>query len=494
MTRKTAAIMLQGTGSDVGKSLVVAGLCRLFARRGLRVRPFKPQNMSNNAAVTSDGGEIGRAQALQALACGVEPTSDMNPVLLKPESDKGSQVVLQGRVWGSSGAMDYQKHRTAFLPAVMESFGRLAGASDLVIVEGAGSVSEVNLRKGDIANMGFAVEAGVPVALVADVDRGGAIASLVGSHALLTREERALLKGYIINKFRGDLALFAPAIDIISERTGLTCFGVLPWFSGASKLPAEDSLALSSGATGATPGCKREDKIKIRVLALSRLSNFDDFDPLAAEDDVDFAFVPPGTPLPGDADLVIIPGTKATLADLSFLRGQGWDVDILAHVRRGGRVLGICGGYQMLGEELLDPLGIESANDKYAAGLGLLPTQTVMESAKTLRRFSAVTEEGDAIEGYEIHMGVTDTGSSQAMFELDGKPEGARSADGKIQGCYVHGLFTSDGYRARFLSAFRGGRAEGAAYGKTVEETLDALADHMEKNLDVESLAKIAGL
>lgn len=491
--KKTAAVMLQGTGSDVGKSLLAAGLCRLFTRRGLRVRPFKPQNMSNNAAVTADGGEIGRAQALQARACGVEPTSDMNPVLLKPESDRGCQIVLQGRVWGAAGAMDYQRQRSQLMPYVMESYDRLRDESDLVIVEGAGSISEVNLRDGDIANMGFAVRANVPVALVADIDRGGAIASIVGSHSLLPPGERELLKGYIVNKFRGDIALFSSAIDIVRERTGLGCLGVVPWFSDASKLPAEDSLALTKGEGGGADGA--EGRIKIRALSLSRISNFDDFDPLAAEEGVDFAFVPPGQPIPGDADLVIIPGTKATIADLAFLRAQGWDVDILAHVRRGGSVLGICGGYQMLGCGVSDPLGVESSPEEESRGLGLLAVDTVLGDEKELRRFSSKTEEGIVVDGYEMHMGVT-TGrdAGRPMFWLDGKPEGAVSADGKTRGCYVHGLFTSDEYRARCLSAFRGGHVNSLAYDRMVEETLDELANHAEENLDVEALGGIAGL
>lgn len=492
MTKKTAAIMLQGTGSDVGKSLITAGLCKLFARRGLRVRPFKPQNMSNNAAVTADGGEIGRAQALQARACGVEPTSDMNPVLLKPESDRGSQIVLQGRVWGAAGAADYQKYRSQLLPRVMESYDRLRDAADLVIVEGAGSISEVNLRDGDIANMGFAVRAGIPVALVADIDRGGAIAAVVGSHALLPTGERELLKGYIVNKFRGDAALFSSAIGVISERTGLACFGVVPWFYGARKLPAEDSLALSNDDKKRECGGSR---IKICALSLSRISNFDDFDPLAAESGVDFEFIKPGQPIPGDAELVIIPGTKATLADLAFLREQGWDVDIMAHVRRGGSVLGICGGYQMLGRSVSDPMGIESAEGASSKGLGLLDVETVIGDEKTLRRFSSATEEGIAVDGYEMHMGVT-TGPDAArpMILLNGKAEGAKSADGRILGCYVHGLFASDEYRARWLSSFRVTHVSSLAYSRMVEETLDELASCLEKSLDVESLAKIAGL
>ncbi|MDR1886227.1 MAG: cobyric acid synthase, partial [Synergistaceae bacterium] len=348
--RRTPALMLQGTGSDVGKSLLAAGLCRYFARLGYRVRPFKPQNMSNNAAITSDGGEIGRAQALQARACGVEPTVDMNPVLLKPEGENGSQVIVRGRALGVMRADEYWKFRRTLMPSVLESFGSLCGEADLVLAEGAGSPSEVNLRDGDIANMGFAVAAGVPVVLVADVDRGGAIASIVGTCSLLEDAERDYLRGCVINKFRGDRRIFEPAIEIIRSRSGLECLGVMGWFGEASRLPAEDSQGLPGGG-----GASGRGGIKICVLSFSRISNFDDFDPLAAERDVSLSFVKPGEAIPGDACLVILPGTKSTIAELDFVRRQGWDVDIAAHIRRGGHVLGICGGYQMLGREVADP-------------------------------------------------------------------------------------------------------------------------------------------
>lgn len=493
------ALMIQGTASDAGKSLVVAGLCRLFTRRGLNVLPFKPQNMSNNAAITADGGEIGRAQALQARACGAEPVNDMNPVLLKPESDRGSQIVVQGRARATMTAVDYLDYKRTLMPRVMESYNRLRDRADLVVVEGAGSISEVNLRTGDISNMGFACGANIPVLLVADIDRGGAIASIVGSWMLLPDNERALLKGYIMNKFRGDLDVLAPALDVIRERSGLPCMGVLNWFEGASRFPAEDSFALAGGAdrrTGKTDGSG--EKIKIYVLALSRISNFDDFDPLSAETDVELAYVRPGEAVPGDGDLVIIPGTKSSIGDMEFLRSRGWDVDIAAHVRRGGRVIGICGGYQMLGKTISDPHAVENPEPRTIRGLGLIDVSTVMEPLKTLRRFSAHTEYGDTIAGYEIHMGSTNgPGTATPMFYLDGVAEGAVSEDGRAFGCYVHGLFTSDSYRARFLSAWRGGEEIGVerrSYEKQIDEALDELADHMERQLDIDAVARTAGV
>lgn len=494
-TRRTPALMIQGTGSDVGKSLIVAGLCRAFTRRGLSVLPFKPQNMSNNAAITADGGEIGRAQALQARACRADSTVHMNPVLLKPESDRGSQVVVQGHVRDVVQATEYLSYRRTLMPDVLDSFGRLCDSADLVVVEGAGSAAEVNLSDGDIANMGFALAADVPVVLLADIDRGGSLASIVGTYHLLSEPERALLCGYMINKFRGDYSVFEPSIEIIRRYTGLPCLGVLQWFDAASKLPAEDSLALGKkdGRASGADGCM--DTIRIAVLQLSRISNFDDFDALAAEGDVELSFVKPGEAIPGDADLVILPGTKSTLADMDFLRAQGWDVDIAAHLRRGGRVLGICGGYQILGKRIEDPHGIESPAGSSVEGLGLLDVVTVMAEEKTLRTFTAVTPDGLDVGGYEIHMGRTaGPDADRPMMHLDDVPEGAVSPDGKVSGCYIHGLFTSDSYRKSFLASFRSGRKSDLRYEDTVDETLDELADHVERYVDMEKMAKIAGL
>ena len=348
---RVPALMLQGTGSNVGKSLLVTGLCRAFARGGRRVRPFKPQNMSNNAAVTPESGEIGRAQALQARACGVPPSVHMNPVLLKPQTEIGAQVIVQGRVFGTCTARDYAKLKPDLMPYVLDSFAQLSREADLVLAEGAGSPAEVNLRQHDIANMGFAAAADLPVVLIGDIDKGGVIAALVGTHALLEPAERARLKGYLINKFRGDPRLFDEAHPIIAARTGMRSYGVVPWFERARLLPAEDILGLHENAAPA------HGAIKIAVPRFARIANFDDLDPLMAEPDVHVQIVAPGTALPGDADLVVLPGCKATLADLAALRAEGWDIDLAAHVRRGGAVLGICGGLQMLGRRIADPAG-----------------------------------------------------------------------------------------------------------------------------------------
>jgi adenosylcobyric acid synthase len=480
--------MLQGTGSDVGKSLLAAGLGRAYLRRGLAVRPFKPQNMSNNAAVTADGGEIGRAQALQARACGLAPNIDMNPVLLKPQTEVGAQVVVHGRVWGSAQAEAYQAMKPDLLPAVLESFGRLSDGADLVLVEGAGSAAEVNLRAGDIANMGFAEAAGVPVVLVADIDRGGVIASLVGTHALLAESERGLLAGTIINRFRGDVRLFDGGLEVIKARTGLACFGVVPYFADAHRLPAEDALAVER-----PPPVSGKARIRIAVPVFSRIANFDDLDPLAAEPDVEVEFVKPGRALPGDADLVILPGSKATLADLAVVRAEGWDLDIRAHLRRGGWLLGLCGGYQMLGRLISDPEGIEGSPGE-AEGLGLLDIDTTLSGDKTLVEAEGnEAASGAAVRGYEMHVGATKgPGLARPMLTLAGRPDGAVSEDGRVLGCYLHGLFAADQFRHAFLARLKLRAASGLAYETEVENTLDALAEHLEAHLDLDGLLAAA--
>ena len=477
------ALMIQGCGSNVGKSLLVAGLCRAARRRGLSVAPFKPQNMSNNAAVTVDGGEIGRAQALQALACGLEPHTDMNPVLLKPETDTGAQVVVQGRRLATVRARDYSALKPQLLVPVLESFRRLGAAHDIVIVEGAGSPAEVNLREGDIANMGFARAAEVPVVLVGDIDRGGVIAQIVGTQAVLDPADAGMVAGFIINKFRGDPALFDDGYRLIAARTGWTGFGVVPHFADASRLPAEDALDLG-GTAGGGP-------LKIACLALSRIANFDDLDPLKLEPSVGLTMVRPGEAVPGDTALIILPGSKSTRGDLAYLRRQGWDIDIAAHVRRGGHVLGICGGYQMLGTRIADPDGIEGAPGE-TPGLGLLDVATVMSADKRLTRTEAThAATGAPMNGYEIHIGRTDGPDRARPFaEVDGQPEGAVSADGRIMGSYLHGMFSGDAFRAAFLG--RLGAPSATSYGATVEATLDALADHLEAHLDVEGLLALA--
>ncbi len=483
------AIMLQGTGSDVGKSLLVAGLARAFTRRGLRVRPFKPQNMSNNAAVTSDGGEIGRAQALQARACGVPLHSDMNPVLLKPQTDIGAQLIVQGKVAGNVKAADYHTLKPTLMPRVLESFERLGRQADLVLVEGAGSPAEINLRAGDIANMGFAEAADVPVVLVGDIDRGGVIASLLGTVTLLQPSEQARLRGFIVNKFRGDPTLFKAGMDEITSRTGLQPLGLVPWFADAARLPAEDAASLDSRSFDL--GRRAERSIKIVVPRLPRIANFDDLDPLGAEPGVRLMLIPPGRALPGDADLILLPGSKATLADLAALREQGWDIDLQAHARRGGRIVGLCGGYQMLGRRVADPQGIEGPAGE-APGLGLLDVETVLEPVKSLQEIHARDAlSGAALHGYEMHMGRT-TGADTArpMLKPDGRDEGAVSADGQIAGCYLHGLFASDEFRRAFLAGF--GVTSTLAFDATVDAVLARLADHLAAAIDLDRLLEIA--
>ncbi len=487
---RVPALMLQGTGSVVGKSLLLAGLARAFARSGLKVRPFKPQNMSNNAAVTADGGEIGRAQALQARACFTEPVSDMNPVLLKPQSEMDAQIVVQGRIAANAGARDYYALKPSLLVKVLESFGRLAGDAELILVEGAGSPAEVNLRDSDIANMGFAEAADIPVALIGDIDRGGVIASLIGTHALLSPGERRRVKGYIVNKFRGDATLFEPAIGAIEERTGWDCFGVVPFFSPASALPAEDSMALEEGRYAkAMAGA---EAVTVAVPRLPRISNFDDLDPLAAEPGVTIDLVEPGRPLPVGAKLVLLLGSKTTIGDLAFLRAQGWDTDICAHLRQGGRVMGLCGGYQMLGKKISDGQGVEGAPGE-AEGLGLLDVTTRIEASKTLKEATGIeVTTGASVRGYEIHSGQTSgPDCARPMLDLEGRAEGARSADGKVMGCYLHGLFAADAFRRAFLKTL-GAKAAKADFEARIETTLDELADHLEAHIDVGRLLEIA--
>ncbi len=481
------AIMFQGTGSDVGKSLIVAGLARAFSNRGMKVRPFKPQNMSNNAAVTIDGGEIGRAQALQARAARVPPSVHMNPVLLKPQSETGAQIVVQGKVEGVARAAEYQKLKPGLMPRVLESFQRLKAEADLVLVEGAGSASEVNLRAGDIANMGFARAADVPVILIGDIDRGGVIASLVGTKAVVDPSDGNMIAGFIVNRFRGDPALFADGMKLIADKTGWTAIGLVPHFAEAARLPAEDALALNSAPTR-KPGAR----VRIAVPILPHISNFDDLDPLDAEPDVEVMRVRPGTPLPADADLVILPGSKATISDLAALRRAGFDIDILGHVRRGGRVLGLCGGYQMLGQRLHDPEGIEGLASS-VDGLGLLDVETRLTGEKRLVAVNGETATGEPFTGYEMHMGATDGPDCARPFArlADGTADGAVSADGRVMGTYVHGLFADDRQRAALINGL-GGTASGLDYEAGVESVLDALAAHLEAHLDVDRLLTIA--
>ncbi len=479
--------MIQGVGSDVGKSLVVAGLCRVFRNRGLTVRPFKPQNMSNNAAVTADGGEIGRAQALQARACGAPTSVHMNPVLLKPQSQIGSQIVVQGKVSGTANARDYQALKPRLMGAVLESFERLRAEADLVLVEGAGSAAEINLRANDIANMGFARAADVPVIVLGDIDRGGVIAQIVGTQMVIAPEDAAMVAGFLVNRFRGDPTLFETGLQAIAERSSWPSLGLIPYFADAARLPAEDALALDQrGDAGDAP-------ITIAVLQLPRISNFDDFDPLKAEPGVRLVFVRRGETIPVEAQLVIIPGSKATIADLAALRAQGWHIDLAAHVRRGGRVLGICGGYQMLGARIDDPEGIEGAAGG-CEGLGLLDVGTVMSASKTLEQVAGrCLIEGAPFAGYEMHIGRTQGPDAlRPVLEMaGGRRDGAMSANQNVRGVYVHGLFNDDRQRAAWLRWIGAGVSE-LAYEQGVEATLDALAAHLERHIDCDRILSLA--
>jgi adenosylcobyric acid synthase len=481
------ALMFQGTGSDVGKSLIVAGLARALASRGLKVLPFKPQNMSNNAAVTIEGGEIGRAQALQARAARVPSSVHMNPVLLKPQSEIGSQIVVQGRVYGKAKAADYQALKPELMGFVQESFARLKEEADIVLVEGAGSAAEVNLRANDIANMGFARACDVPVVLIGDIDRGGVIASLVGTKAVIDAEDAALIAGFLVNKFRGDPALFEHGMALVAATTGWEALGLIPFFAEARALPAEDALALDGARTA-----KAGAAVKIAVPVLPHIANFDDLDPLEAEPAVDLVRVRPGEALPADAALVILPGSKAVIADLKALHDAGFDVDIAAHVRRGGMVLGLCGGYQMLGRAVHDPDGVEGQPGS-APGLGLLDVETTLSAGKRLEPARGTTFDGAPFSGYEMHMGVTEGPDCARPFArlADETPEGAMSADGRVIGTYVHGLFAHDRQRAAWLARFAGGPAQ-VSYETSVDAILDRLAAHLEAHVDVDRLLTLS--
>lgn len=479
-------LMFQGTGSDVGKSLMVAGLARAFVRRGLSVMPFKPQNMSNNAAVTADGGEIGRAQALQARAAGVPLSVHMNPVLLKPQSETGAQVVVQGKIAGNARAADYQHLKAGLMPRVLDSFNRLKQQADLVLVEGAGSASEINLRANDIANMGFARAADAPVILIGDIDRGGVIASLVGTKVVLEPDDAAMIEGFIVNRFRGDPALFSDGMRIIQKRTGWASIGLLPHFSDATKLPAEDALGLSAPAER-KPGAK----IRIAVPILPHISNFDDLDPLDMEPDVELIRVRPGETIPADCRLVLLCGSKSTIADLAVLKDAGLDIDIKAHVRRGGYVLGLCGGYQMLGKTVADPDGIEGP-PATVDGLGLLDVDTVLTGDKRLVSVQGVSFDGVGLSGYEMHVGETTGAAGNLAFStIDSHYDGSISPDGRVFGTYIHGLFAHDSQRGAWLERL-GGCGTDLNYDAQVDAVLDRLAAHMEQHLDLDGLLAIA--
>ena len=485
MTAK--AIMFLGTGSDVGKSLIVAGLARAFANRGIRVAPFKPQNMSNNAAVTSDGGEIGRAQALQARAARIPATVHMNPVLLKPESETGAQVIVQGKRKATLKARDFFKERANYMPAILESFHKLAENHDLILIEGAGSPAEVNLRENDLANLGFATAANVPAILIGDIHRGGVISSIVGTFAVLSHADRNYIKGFIINKFHGDPELFSEGKEFLQRETKTPCLGVIPHFANASKLPAEDAVTLEHMIA------TDSKDIKICVLRLPRIANFDDLDPLRLEPDVSVHFISVGEAIPGDATLIIIPGSKSTIADLKALREAGWDIDLKAHVRRGGRVLGLCGGYQMLGRSIHDPEGLEGPPSA-VEGLGLLNVETTLLADKTATETQAIHAlSGQLINAYEIHLGKTTGPDCARLFaQTANGPEGASSPNSLVTGTYLHGCFAADGFRHAFIKSL-GGNTSNFAFDLTIEQTLDDLAAHLEAHLNLDQILALAG-
>ena len=482
--------MIQGTGSNVGKSLIVAGLCRYFSNQGMKVAPFKPQNMSNNAAVTTDGGEIGRAQYLQAQACRTDATVDMNPVLLKPESGSGAQIIVRGQATKSVCAREYTFYKQNLMIEVLKSYNNLANSFDMIIAEGAGSPAENNLRKDDIANMGFAQKTKMPVILVSDIDRGGIIAQIVGTKTVLNPVDANMIKGFITNKFRGDPALFYDGYREIEERTGWPGLGVLPWFTSSNALPAEDSLDL--GKTSEI-GNKR---INICFLALGRIANFDDLDPLRLHPEISIKIIQSGEVIPGNANLVIIPGSKSTIKDLEGLRKNGWDIDIKAHVRRGGHVLGICGGYQMLGRQIYDASGVDGTKGTID-GLGLLNIETSMVPTKKVKQTRCKSIDGSVeFDAYEIHVGHArgPDRSNPFTYTLDeiGNwiPEGSKSIDGKICGTYLHGFLASDTFRERYLGQIISGLSE-FTYANVIEDTLDKLADHIAKHIKVEQIYSI---
>ncbi len=479
--------MFQGTGSDVGKSTLVAGLCRLAQRRGLRVAPFKPQNMSNNAAACSGGGEIGRAQALQARAAGLDAQVDFNPVLLKPQSDRTSQVIVQGKILDTLGAREYMNDRREhLLQAVTESFTRLTNDYELILVEGAGSAAEVNLRSRDIANMGFAQQVQAPVCLIGDIDRGGVIASIVGTQSVIDQRDAQLISSFIINRFRGDPSLFDEGVRFIESKTQWPCRGVVPWQASAARLPQEDAVALERLPD---QGTSDNSRIRIAVPMLSRIANFDDMDPLQLEPNVELRFIRPGNPIPQEVNAIVIPGTKSTIGDLAFLREQGWDHDIIAFARGGGRVIGVCGGYQLLGKAIHDPNGIDGTPGSKKA-LGLLDVETYMQPEKKSHKVTGYcTRSQHKLNGYEIHVGTTSGNDTLTpLAHLEGHPDGAISSNGRVEGTYLHGLFTNDEFRRWWLRSLSDTDSELINYEATVERELDALADGLEDSLNVQAL------
>lgn len=489
-TRKARPVMIQGTSSHVGKSVLAAALLRILKDRGLKVAPFKAQNMALNSFVTKEGGEIGVAQAFQASAAGVEPSIDFNPILLKPTGDSSAQVIIHGRVYADMSAVKYHGFKHIARRYVMESYRRLESLYDVIVIEGAGSPAEINLRQNDIANMGIARAADSPVILVGDIDRGGVFASLVGTLSLLTRAERERIKGFIINKFRGDLGLLKPGIDFLRERTARPTLGVIPYFKDTA-LPSEDSVSLEG-----SPGTEGKGRVKIKVVRLPRISNFTDFDPFMAEPSLSVDFIVDPDKVRG-ASLLIIPGSKNTLEDLAWLKRKGFDTAIKRFYAGGGMVAGICGGFQMLGKSVKDPHNVESRK-RHEKGLCLLDAETVLKKDKKTFQVRAEAVNGGVVKGYEIHMGETKTSArpfarvvERGNTRVDVE-DGAISEDGMVWGTYMHGIFENDRFRSGLLRAL-GGNGKDTSFAKSKDAALASLAALVEENMDMKRVYGIIG-
>ncbi len=473
-------IMLQGTGSNVGKSIFAAGLCRLAKNKGILVAPFKPQNMSNNSYVTIDGGEIGRSQAFQAFACGIDPHSDMNPILLKPETNSKTQIIVRGKLFKTIDSKNYKFYKKKLLEIALECYFNLKKRYDFIVVEGAGSPAEINLRNNDLANMGFAVRAKIPVILIGDIDRGGVIAQIIGTKAVLSKNDKKLIIGFLINKFRGELSLFNKGYKFIQRKTNWKGYGVLPWFDKCNYFPAEDSFNINFKT--------KKNKHKIVCLQLSRISNFDDLNPLSQEPNVSVEMIKPGNNIPNDADLVIIPGSKSTIDDLKFLKENEWDLDLKKHLHKKKYILGICAGYQMLGREIFDEKLIES-NKKKVSGLGLLNVSTKMKTKKkTIKVTASHCESGISFTGYEIHVGETKGKDCDKPFSfIHNKKDGAISKDGLVMGSYIHGMFENNKFRSFFIKKIFGFNSS-IDYQKKINQNLDEFADFIDEKTEINKL------
>lgn len=487
--KKHAALMVQGTTSDAGKSTLVAGLCRVFIRKGIHVAPFKPQNMALNSAVTIDGGEIGRAQAVQAKACKLPPHTDMNPILLKPTSDKSAQVIIHGKAIAQLNAKDYHAYKKTALNAVLSSYQRLGDTYETIVIEGAGSPAEINLRENDVANMGFAEAVDCPVIIIADIDRGGVFAHIVGTLMLLSESEQARVKGFVINRFRGDIALLQNGLDWLEEKTQKPVLGVLPYIHGLH-LEAEDAIPKS--AINHSSNIKPQDQLKIIVPVIPHISNHTDFDPLRLNPDVHFEFIGPGQQIPA-ADLIILPGSKSVISDLMWLKNEGWADAIYRHVRFGGKVIGVCGGYQMLGSQIFDPLKLEG-NKTHCQGLNLLNIETKLKANKQLENIEGnLSFDSAPIKGYEIHAGdTTGEGLNRPVLSIDKRNDGAISDDDQVLGTYIHGLFDQTEACCSFLRWAGLKHINKMDYEQLQEDEINRLADVIENHLDINRILAIA--